>query len=82
MAVSGNYRNRDERMTLKQFNENWSARRRHSIEEGKTLRNNMVQGVFATNVTVVKQQVLNSLQGSGTLGTSSAAALSRLNLLV
>ncbi|MFD1696296.1 hypothetical protein [Roseibium aestuarii] len=69
-------------MTLKQFNENWSARRRQSIEEGKTLRNNMVQGVFATNVTVVKQQVLNSLQGSGTLGTSNAAALSRLNLLV
>lgn len=82
MAAVGNYRNKDERMTLKDFNENWSARRRRAIESGQALRTTAVQGVFGTNVTVVQQQTLNSIQGSASTYSSTTAVMARINLLV
>ncbi|MBO0343886.1 hypothetical protein [Roseibium limicola] len=82
MAAVGNYRSREERTSLKDFNENWSARRRQAIDNGKALRQNAVQGVFGTNMFAVQRQVVNSIQNGAGAYSSNASAMARINLLV
>lgn len=79
MAAVGNYANRNERASLKDYNDAWRSVRRQAIEKSQALRSELSGSIFTTSVETVQQQTVNSLQGSY---SSTATAMARLNILV
>ncbi|NBN63220.1 hypothetical protein [Pannonibacter tanglangensis] len=78
-GIGNKFGQRNERVTLKDYNDAWAAQRRKGIERTQMLSQQIQSSVFQTAVTVSQQQTYNAFQGSA---ISTASALSRLNLLV
>lgn len=77
---SGNkFGQKNQRVSLKDYNDAWAAVRRKSIEKTKALSQEIQNTMFQTTVTVGQQQTYDAFQGSS---VSTASALSRLNILV
>ncbi len=79
MAVHGNYRQRDERLTFADYNKAWSAKRRKVIQEGQQLRLSFTSNVFAVNNRL--NQIRPSTDSQGVYA-STTAVMSRINIVV
>ena len=77
---SGNgFGQKNERVTLKDYNDAWAAVRRKSIEKTKALSQDVQSSIYQATVTVGQQQTYDAFQGNN---VSTASAMSRLNILV
>jgi len=79
MAVKGNYRQRDERLTFADYNKAWSAKRRRAIQEGQQLRQAVSLTVFTNSNRIFQARPTADAQG---VYASTTAIMARVNILV
>lgn len=80
MAAVGNYVQKDQSVSLKEYNDAWRTVRRQAIERSQSLREEMSDSIFGTSVTVAQQQTVDAIQNSS--NTSMASAMARINRLI
>ncbi len=80
MAAVGNYVQKDQGVSLKEYNDAWRTVRRQAIERSQSLREEMSDSIFGTSVTVAQQQTVDAIQNSS--NTSMASAMARINRLI
>lgn len=79
MAVKGNYRQKNERLTFADYNKAWASKRRNAIKQGQQLRDTMTANFFDANNRINQMRPTADNRG---VYSSTVTVMSRINILV